>query len=361
MMFQSKPLKSIRKLLYPISLIYGFIVFIRHKLFDWNLLKSTSFDIPVICVGNISMGGTGKTPHIEYLINLLKENKKIAVLSRGYKRHTTGYVLATKKSTPETIGDEPFQIFRKSKVMVAVCEKRVEGIKNLLKKKKKPNLILLDDAFQHRYVKPGFNIVLVDYNKPVFNDHFFPMGYLRDSKKQLKRADIIIITKTPETFDANEKKIWKHKLNLESHQKLFFSCIEYDVPEPIFPRSEKFFTLNDLNENDASVLLLTGIANPKPLEDYLTSNKIQFRSLQFPDHHEFSEHDMNSVKDEFNAIPGRKKIILTTEKDAVRLKHSAFFPRNLRDKIFYLPIKIRILNDTKHKFDNTIIKYATKN
>ncbi len=360
-MFQSKPLKSIRIILYPLALIYGLIVSIRHILFDWNWFKSISFQLPVICVGNISMGGTGKTPHIEYLIELLRDKKNIAVLSRGYKRHTKGFILANKKSTPETIGDEPFQIYRKSKVMVAVCEKRVDGINSLLKKKKKPDLILLDDAFQHRYVKPGFNIVLIDYNKPIFEDFYFPVGYLRDSKKQLKRADIIIVSKTPETFEINEKKKWRKKLNLNKSQKLFFSSIEYDVPCPVFSKSDKFFTLANLYENNASILLVTGIANPKPLENYLTNNNLKFKSIHFPDHHEFTENDMNTLKEAFNTIPGRKKIILTTEKDAVRLKHSAFFPRSLRDKIFYLPIRVKILNDINNKFDNTIIKYATKN
>jgi tetraacyldisaccharide 4'-kinase len=352
----------LRKLLFPFSILYGLVIGIRHKLFDWKLLKSTSFSLPVICVGNIAVGGTGKTPHIEYLVNLLHDEFKIAVLSRGYKRKTKGFQLAEKKTTPLIIGDEPYQIFKKfSKLTVAVCEDRVMGIKNLLNINKKLQAILLDDAFQHRYVNAGLNIVLIDYSRPVFRDLFLPAGDLRDSSSQLKRADIILVTKTPQNISALDIRLWKKQLKLFPYQKLYFTTIDYEKPVAIFSKKQNIITLKKLNKEKGKVLLVSGIANPKPLIGYLKSVDLECTILSFPDHHHFTNTDLNKIKNTFNAISGRKKIIITTEKDAVRFKHIKEFPRSLRDKIYYLPIRVAFLNHGQKEFDKIIKNYVRNN
>lgn len=361
-MTQQSKSHNLRKLLLPVSLLYGMVIAIRHKLFDWKIFSSTSFNIPVICVGNLTVGGTGKTPHIEYLIELLKDNVSIAMLSRGYKRKTKGYLLASKKTSPEEIGDEPFQIYRKySDIRVAVCEKRVQGIYNLLDDKKKIQTILLDDAFQHRHVEPGMNILLIDYNRPIFNDRLLPAGNLRDLKSQMKRADIVIVSKTPKDITGIDKRLWIKQLNLYPYQKLFFSTIKYKNVVSVFNKKDPEFNLSKIKTDHGKVLLLTGIASPKPLEDYILSKGLELEKMAFPDHHNFSPNDIKSIKEKFDSIAGKKKIILTTEKDAVRLKQLKNFPKSLKDKIYYLPIKIEFLDKGNKDFDKIISNYVRKN
>ena len=351
--------KGLAFLLFPVSLIYGLIVKIRHKLFDWNILSSTTFPLPVICVGNITVGGTGKTPHVEYLIELLQEKYKTAVLSRGYKRKTKGFILAEKQTNPELIGDEPYQMYRKFKsISVAVCEKRVLGINRLLSVVNKIRVILLDDAFQHRYVKADLNIVLIDYNRPVFQDTFLPSGSLRDSVNQLKRADILIVTKTPSDITDLDRRLWIKQLKLYPYQHLFFSTVVYDDPQPLYPKKSKPFKLSQLQKDKGKIHLVSGIANPTPLIDFIWNKKITFSKSIFPDHHDFTEDDLLSIKSTFDTIPGRKKVILTTEKDAVRLKHKKNYPRNLKDKTYYLPIRINFLFDEGKKFDKLLLKHV---
>jgi tetraacyldisaccharide 4'-kinase len=346
----------------PVALLYGLAVTIRHKLFDWKILPSESFDLPLICVGNITVGGTGKTPHVEYLVKLLKEKYKVAILSRGYKRKTRGYQAANKKSTPNIIGDEPYQIYRKHPdITVAVCEKRVEGISNLLQNIKQPEVIILDDAFQHRYVKPGLNIVLIDFNRPIFKDHMLPAGNLRDRRSQLKRADIVIVSKTPKDITPLEKRLWIKNLKLFPYQKLFFSYISYSRPKAIFQKKETELSLSQIKKEDASILLVTGIANPLPIIEYLKQKEIDFKTIKFPDHHNFSESDLDNIKNEFKNIKGRKKIILTTEKDAVRIKHLNKVPGSLKDRLYYLPIKIKFIDNGNKGFDKIINGYVRKN
>jgi tetraacyldisaccharide 4'-kinase len=353
---------KLRFIFYPISILYGIVIWVRHKLFDWKLISSTAFKIPVICVGNLTVGGTGKTPHIEYLVNLLKNNFKIAVLSRGYKRKTKGFVLADKNATPKTIGDEPYQIFRKYKnISVAVSEKRVKGISNLLNNNSKLQAVLLDDAFQHRYVNPGVNIVLIDFNRPIFNDRLLPVGKLRDTISQMKRADIVVITKTPSKLSPIDKRIFIRNLNLYPYQKLFFTAINYGEPIPIFSIKQGVLTLSRMKNENTRVLLVTGIANPKPLSDYIRSMKVETTSLPFPDHHNFTEYDIQYIEEDFNALPGTKNIILTTEKDAVRFKYLEYFPESLKDKIYYVPIKVEFLYNGDADFDKTILTYVSKN
>jgi tetraacyldisaccharide 4'-kinase len=335
-------MSGLRKILLPFSILYDGITSLRNTLFDIGILRSTRFELPVIVVGNLSVGGTGKTPHIEYLIQLLKNSTKIAVLSRGYKRKSKGFVIAAKDVTVQELGDEPFQYFLKFKEMaVAVDEDRVHGINSLLKMETRPEIILLDDAFQHRKVHASFNILLTAYGDLYVDDFLLPAGNLRESSRGAKRAEIIVVTKCPDELLTFEKQKIREKLKLKAYQKLFFSKVSY---------------ANEvINENDSislnllknySVILITGIAKPKPMVDFLNSKKINFRHLKYADHHNFSELDIQQITKEFESISVEKKIILTTEKDYARLKN--------RLTIFYLEIKVSLF-DREHDFDNDVI------
>ncbi len=353
---------SFRLLLFPFSLIYGLIVFIRNLAFDLNILKSGSFDIPIISVGNLTVGGTGKTPQIEYLIELLKDTFRVAVLSRGYRRETKGYVVAGKKTSPSEIGDEPYQIFTKfRKVIVAVCEKRAVGIENLLNKRKKPDVILLDDAFQHRYVKPGLSILLIDFNRPVFKDLLLPAGNLREGFGNRKRADVVVVTKCPEQINNGIVETWKKKLNLRANQSLFFSSIAYGKPQQLFSDGSLELPIEIIQKEKVKILLVTGIARPDSLIRWLQDKNIKLEIMSFPDHHNYSKEDINKIKTGFKKIKGRKKIILTTEKDAVRLMHIKKIPRNLKHKIYYIPIFNKFLQGKHEEFNCLILNYVKQN
>lgn len=349
-------------ILYPFSLLYGLVVRLRNRLFDLNILKSTRFNLPVICIGNITVGGTGKTPHVEYLLSVLQDRFKIAVLSRGYKRKTKGYILGDKNAKPEVLGDEPFQLFKKfRKVKVAVAEKRVEGITNLQSDIDKLQGIILDDAFQHRYVDAGLNIVLVDYYRPIFNDHYLPYGMLRDGRSQIHRANIVIVTKVPQEIKPIEKRLWIKNLGLFPYQYLFFSSFEYGELTPVFGHKKKVLDIAPLKEARANILLLSGIANPEPLKIFLTRQNMQVSTLQYPDHYNYSLSDIEEIKKRFKNIKGKQKIIITTEKDAVKLQFIKDFPRSLKEKIFYLPIMVKLLDGKQNEFEKLIINYVKKN
>lgn len=353
---------KIRVLLYPFAVLFGIVIWIRHKLYDLKISTSTSFDLPLICVGNLTVGGTGKTPHIEYLAELLKKKHHIAVLSRGYKRKTSGFVLAKKDATPKTLGDEPYQIFKKySDITVAVCEKRVVGVEQLLKHKPKLKGILLDDAYQHRKIKPGFNILLVDYNRPIFSDHLLPVGNLRDIKSQAKRADIIIVSKTPKSITDIEKRLWIKQISPYPYQKLFFSTIDYQALTAVYNKRTEALNINQLANKYSDVLLLTGIANPKPLLNWCKTKGLKTQLIDYPDHYDFTSDDLLKIEKEFNAIEGKKKLILTTEKDAVKLRELKNIPEVLKKHCYYLPIKISFLDNTNHEFDKIILDYVAKN
>lgn len=344
--------------LLPLSKLYGFGVGVRNLMFDWHILKQREFPVPVIVVGNLVAGGTGKTPHTEYIIDLLKYKYRIGMLSRGYKRQTKGFVLATRKSTPRDIGDEPYQIYQKfgRDITVAVCEDRCAGIDELLRVNDKINLIILDDAFQHRYVKPTVSIVLTEFNRPIFYDRLLPFGRLRESARALSRCDMVVVTKCPEQLKAIEYRIFKNSLNLFPYQKLLFSRFEYQPLEPVFPdEAMQPPHLSWLNTDD-SVLLLTGVANPKPLVRYLKRFSPKFSVRQFPDHHYFSRRDLDAVARQFKNLPGERKIIVTTEKDAVRLASNPYFPVALKEHIFYLPIKVAFDSHTADNFDDVLQK-----
>jgi tetraacyldisaccharide 4'-kinase len=331
----------LRKILFPFAILYGFITSIRNFLFDKGILKSYSFDIPIIAVGNLSVGGTGKTPQIEYLIRLLSPKYKVATLSRGYKRQSKGFILADSTSNAEILGDEPFQFFKKFKnIQVAVDADRKNGIEQLLSQTNKPEVILLDDAFQHRKVKAGFYILLTSYGDIYSDDFMLPTGNLRESRSGAKRADLIIVTKCPANLSVDEQNKIKSKLNLALTQDLYFSFIDYD--DSIYSE-DKTMKVDEIKNVDK--LLLAGIAKPEPFFAYLQSRNDE--KLVYSDHHHFSDKDLLEIK-----IKSQNKIIITTEKDFVRLKGSIS-----KEQLFYLPIRSSFLSASDN-FDKTITNYV---
>ena len=331
----------LRKILFPFAILYGFITSIRNFLFDNGILKSYSFDVPVIAVGNLSVGGTGKTPQIEYLIRLLSPEYKVATLSRGYKRQSEGFVLADSSSNAAILGDEPFQFYTKFKdIQVAVDADRKNGIEQLLSQTNKPEVILLDDAFQHRKVKAGFYILLTSYGDLYSNDFMLPTGNLRESRIGAKRANVIIVTKCPANLSLDEQNKIKSDLKLDSNQELYFSYIDYD--DSIYSE-DKTMKVSEIKNVDK--LLLAGIAKPKPFFNHLQSKNDD--KLVFPDHHHFTEKELLKIKDK-----AQSKIIITTEKDYVRLKGS--IPN---EQLFYLPIRSSFLFSGEN-FDRSITDYV---
>jgi tetraacyldisaccharide 4'-kinase len=328
----------LRKILFPFAVLYGWITQCRNFLYDKGFLKSYSFDIPIIAVGNLSVGGTGKTPQIEYLIRLLSDNYKIATLSRGYKRESKGFVLADETSTAAIIGDEPYQFYLKfPNIQVAVDADRKNGIEQLLSLPNKPNIILLDDAFQHRKVKAGFYILLTAYEDLFCNDYILPSGNLRESRSGANRANCIIVTKCPKVISELEQDEIRKKLG--SNNPVFFSCIEYDDCIYSANESKQVNEIKGLNK-----LLIAGIAKPKSFFDFLKNQNDA--SLTFPDHHHFTVSDILTI----NSI-AKGSLIVTTEKDYVRLKNS--IPNN---QLFYLPIKTSFISD-RISFDSIISDY----
>jgi len=297
----------------PFALLYGVIILLRNKFYDWKIFDSIGFNIPVICVGNITVGGTGKSPHIEYLIEQLKNEYKVATLSRGYRRHTRGFKLADANSNARDIGDEPFQF--KSKyptIEVCVAEERMTAIPELLQRKQDIQVILLDDAFQHRTVKAGLNILLTDYDRLFTRDFIMPFGLLRESRSAYQRADVVIITKCPQHLSEDEKQALITEINPMIHQQVYFSAIDYANIYALTPLQKEI-------GQDTEVLLVTGIANPKPLQEKLEKEFKKVHCLPYKDHHYFSIDDLNEMNDAFHHIANSNKIIITTEKDAARL------------------------------------------
>ena len=326
----------------PLAYIYGLITLIRNRLYDWQFLKVTKFDIHTIGVGNLSVGGAGKTPHVEYLIKLLlNEEPRIATLSRGYKRKTSGFVLADALSTAEQIGDEPLIYKYKYNVQVAVDNNRVNGVKKLLASETNvPKIVLLDDVFQHRSIKCGLNIIVSDFNHLYFKDVMLPAGTLREFKSGINRADIIIVSKVPEKTSAIEIRNILKDIKPLAHQQVFFSYLKYGELYAINNKENKIDTLNDLYRY--TVVSFAGIANEKPMTNYLKEYAANLKHLKFPDHHEFSIKDLEDIENYYNSIESGNKLLVTTEKDAVRL-------RNMTDlegiPIYVIPISIAFLNN----------------
>ena len=362
----SKKECKIYKPLYPLSWIYGGVTAFRNKLFDWNIIRSKSFDIPIICIGNLSVGGTGKTPHTEYLINLLHQQYQVAVLSRGYKRKTQGYLLANDESSPASIGDEPYQIKSKfPNIRVAVDENRCHGVEQLLELNNPPiDVILLDDAFQHRYVKPGLNILLTDYNRLFSEDAILPAGRLRESEAGKRRARIVIVTKCPSTLKPIDYNIITKKLNLFPYQQLYFSSFRYGNLKAVFPEIQpdeaaKEMRISSIKEME--VLLVTGIASPKTLVEKLENYTNHINLLSFDDHHDFSIQDMDLIEKEFNKLDAKNRIIITTEKDATRLKCHPHLSEVLKPYIYAQPIEVKILQNQQNNLNQQIFGYVRKN
>ena len=343
-------LKSFRVVLLPFALVYGGAVIIRNFLYNKNYLRSVPFNFPLICVGNIAIGGTGKSPMVEYLIELLHPQFKIATLSRGYKRKTTGYLLANEKSTALDIGDESMQFHNKHPdVAVAVGEERLVGIPQLLQDKPDLDAIILDDAFQHRDIKPGLNIVLTEYSNLYAHDFFFPTGDLRDQRASANRAEIIVITKCPaDLWEDNKQKLLRLIKPLP-HQKVFFTTINYGIPYHIVDKTQR--TIKNTDE----ILLVCGIANPRPIKEYLLKHAYTYYQKNYSDHHIFSIDDLRDIKERYESIDAPEKFVLTTEKDAVRLVK--FADELAQIPIYVLPIKHKFLFNEGEEFNKLVISF----
>lgn len=349
-------------LLYPLSWLYGVVVFFRNRLYDLDILKSREFDTPVISIGNITVGGTGKTPHVEYLVNLLKEKYNVATLSRGYKRKTKGFRLAETVSTAAEVGDEPLQIKNKfPEITVSVCENRVDGVEKLLdsENEKSPDVILLDDAFQHRRITPGINILLIDYNRQIKEDHLLPAGRLREGAYQIRRANIIIFTKCPDEVTPIMRRILQNDVNLLPYQSLFFTRFEYGKLLPAFNGKQlgKLF----YNERQYAMLVVTGIASPEPVYKHLKQYSRTIETLSFPDHYAYKYEDIKAIERKFESIQAEKKIIVTTEKDLMRLRSCESLSDELKSALYYLPIKVQFLEEEKKSFNKKILNYVGEN
>ena len=351
---------SLKKIfLFPFAVIYGIITSFRNLLYDWKILKSKSFEVHTICVGNLAVGGTGKTPHVEYLINLLQNDFKIAVLSRGYKRKTSGFIVADQTSTALDIGDEPLQYKTKNPHLdVCVDANRVNGVKKILELPQPPKVIILDDAFQHRAINCELNIVISEYTNLYINDCMLPAGYLRESKRGINRADIIIISKTPEKTSAVELRTLIRDLKPSAHQQIFFSWLRYGELTGFQNPAETIDTLNDLFRY--RIVLFTGIGNPTPMVTYLKEYASDIKHIQFPDHHAFSLQDIANIRGELDTIEGGNKIVVTTEKDAMRLMGNDLQDIANTLPLYILPIEVDFKDKTQ-EFNETIINYVRTN
>ena len=341
-----------RYLLFPFSFIYGSITAMRNLLFDYGIFKSQSYTIPIICIGNLSVGGTGKTPHIQYLLDLLKNNYNVAVLSRGYGRKNSSLQFVKITSNAFEVGDEPLQLKQNNLECLVVVEKnRNKGVKQILKDFPETEVILLDDGYQHRWIKAGFNILITRYSMPYYKDYIMPVGNLRESKKGAERTNAIIFSKTPRNSNPTEKKGMVKKLNLFAHQEAYFSHINYCFWRCISTNKE--FTTDE----HYSITLVSGIANPTPLLEYLQGLGHKVKHLKFADHHNYTKNDITNILSKYDKDSSAKKLILTTEKDATKLKE---FEGKFTDaNLYYIPIEIAF--EESKKFEKQLLNYVAKN
>ncbi|MDH6358388.1 tetraacyldisaccharide 4'-kinase [Parabacteroides sp. PF5-9] len=342
----------------PFSFLYGIAVRFRNQLFDWGILPSEEYDIPVICVGNIAVGGTGKTPHTEYIIRLLQPRykNKIAVLSRGYKRKTSGYILANEQTKSRDIGDEPYQIKQKfPQIQVAVDANRRRGIQHLLKlpEEIRPEIILLDDGFQHRYVTPSLNIVLTDYHRLMYLDKLMPVGRLREPKSGIRRADVIIVTKCASDIKPIDFRIIEDHIKVVAHQTVFFTTVRYGEIKPVFSKNALPWVKRDIRKND-DVLVVSGIASPDGFIREIKRYSNQVTTLTFPDHHTFSTKDIEKIKNTFEQFSSLEKLIIVTEKDAARLRDMTNIPDMIKKRLYYQPIMVDFIGKNRTRFDELI-------
>lgn len=340
----------LRFILLPFSLLYGTVIFIRNLLYDTGWLKTVEFDFPVICMGNLSVGGTGKTPHVEYLIRLLTEKFRIGILSRGYQRRTSGYVQVQPGSTADEVGDEPALLKRKyPHVAVAVCEDRALGVPLLLSSSPQTDVVILDDAFQHRAVRAGLNILLTDYANPFMRDCLLPAGSLREFRSASKRAEFIVVTKCPRYLSQQERNTIRREIAPAKNQLVFFSFLEYASP---FLFSDTSVKLCFEKNND--VMLITGVASSKHLKEYLRPRVKNLFSLEFSDHHRFTGNDLENITEAFKNIESAHKLLLTTEKDIIRLLPYRQWLIEKNIPIFVQPVSVEFFEDDKKLFDGEI-------
>ena len=355
-----KPQPKIRTALTPFSWVYGTVVEFRNILFDNGVLKQKEYPVPVICVGNLTVGGTGKTPHIEYIIGLLSSKYKVAVVSRGYKRKSKNMQVVQVNSDVKRVGDEPLQIKLKYPNATIVVDKdRRNAIDYLLAQESelRPDVILLDDGYQHRYVKPSLSVLLVDRNRPIYEDKLLPAGRLRESFERKDRAAIVVVTKCDDEMQPIDFRIFANGLNLFPFQSLYFTRFQYNRLRPVFPAHNlENFALDDIRKKQ--VLLVTGIASTKPLEDKLTRKTYNLHTLFFPDHHFFNKDDIKAIEKRFAELSG-DKIMITTEKDSVRLQALQYISDEVKEKLFYLPINVSFLENTEYEsFNKKIINHV---
>lgn len=349
-------------LLFPFALIYGLVIRIRNYLFDTGIIKATFFNMPVITIGNITVGGTGKTPHVEYLIRMLKKEYNIAVLSRGYKRKTRSFNIVETGSDVNTSGDEPLQIKQKhSDITVAVDRNRVNGVNEILSHEPGTDIIILDDAYQHRYIEPGLSILLIDYNRLITSDYLLPAGRLREHRSSVKRADIVLITKSPTGLSAIDMRLIYKKIPLRPVQHLYFTGMSYEEPAYIFNGEKQAPVMNRISEELNNVLLITGIAEPGPLIRYLSEYELNITHLRYPDHHLYTSRDYKNITDSYLSLPEGRRCIITTEKDAIRLRDGISEQDSPDERLFYLRINVEFLNNDADEFNKLILNYVRKN
>lgn len=344
-------------ILTPFAYLFRIGVGIRNVLFNQGILKQHKFDVPVVVVGNIAVGGTGKTPHTEYIVGMLCSQYHIGVLSRGYKRKTKGFVLASDNLSSAHLGDEPYQIYRKFSnfITLAVCDDRVEGIKQMLKIDPSINLFVLDDAFQHRYVKPKVAVVLTEYKHLPCDDNMLPLGNLREPMHALTRADMVIVTKCPMDLKPIDVNVIQKKLNLSKWQQIYFSTYQYKHLTPVFNNlAASIPDLEWLTPND-TLLVFTGVANPIPMVKYLKRTQANVKVIHFSDHHDYTRDDFDFIDKTFRTLTGSRKFIVTTEKDAVRIINNPYFPHFLKTYLQYLPIEVKFLNCGRNFSENEFI------
>lgn len=339
-------------LLIPFSWMYKAGAFIYHGLYDLKILKSTKPSVATICIGNLSVGGTGKSPMVEYLIRLLKNRYKTAVVSRGYKRKTKGFLIAKNNTTASDIGDEPMQFHTKfPEITIAVGEQRATAIQQLMNQQPQTEVVILDDAFQHRKVQAGFNILLTEYGNRFTRDWYLPAGSLRDLKGNYKRANIILVTKTNPDLSEKERQVIIKEIRPLDGQQVFFTKIQYGTPYQIFSKQE--FEIKSINQ----MIVVTGIANPHPLLEYLGSMKVPMQHIAFGDHYDFSENDIVGIVEKFSLIDATRKVIVTTEKDAMRLRH---WPQLQDLPVFAIPIEHKFLFNEEADFNKLVSDYVLR-
>lgn len=349
--------RPLRYLLLPFAWLHGLVVMGRNLLFDVGVLRSRRFPLPIIAVGNLAVGGTGKTPHTEYLLRLLSDFS-VAMLSRGYGRRTVGFALAADSGRASDIGDEPAQMHRKfPEVVVAVDENRREGIEILMREQNPPiEVVVLDDAFQHRYVRPGMNLLLTDYHRRFTHDFLMPVGRLREPASGKARADIIIVTKCPENLTPDEASQIRKEMALQAGQKIFFTTFGYGEPYPLFSQAA---TVSGQCLAGKPVLLITGIAKPAPLYRYLAQTSASIVELSYPDHHHFTTNDLRRMSDALASLP-QDAVVVTTEKDAERLVEMSGLDNRLRQRLLVQPIVVRFLFGQQEEFNQNILDYVAK-